>query len=109
MAFQYSKSVYKKDENRCFGGGNGFKIKEAWFGLDIRKNFLTEEVKHCHRLPREMGVPSLRTFKIKLNVALCNLIEIKCAPVLHRKVRLPLNVSSSPNFLGVCESINFQK
>jgi len=35
---------------------DGFKLKEAWLRIDIRKNFFTVKVvKHCHRLPREVG------------------------------------------------------
>ncbi|KFP95908.1 hypothetical protein N329_01197, partial [Haliaeetus albicilla] len=55
---------------------NGFKLKEGRFRLDIRKKFLTlRVVKHWNRLPREVvDVPSLETFKARLDGALSNLI-----------------------------------
>jgi len=58
--------------------GNGFKLKEGRFRLDIRKKFFTRVVKPLHRLPREMGdAPSLETFKVRLDGALSNLIQLK--------------------------------
>jgi len=58
-AFQYLKGAYKKDGERLFTRacsdktrGNGFKLKEGRFGLDIRKKLFTiRVVKHRHRLP----------------------------------------------------------
>ena len=54
--------------------GNGFKLKEGRFRLDIRKKFFTmRAVKHWHRLPREaVDAPSLETFKVRLDGALSN-------------------------------------
>ncbi|KAK4823520.1 hypothetical protein QYF61_003029 [Mycteria americana] len=56
--------------------GNGFKLKEGRFRLDIRKKFFTmREVKHWPRWPRDVvDVPSLETFKVRLDRALSNLI-----------------------------------
>ncbi|KFW10561.1 hypothetical protein N327_12162, partial [Fulmarus glacialis] len=82
-AFQYLKGAYKKDGDRLFSRacydrtrGNGFKLKEGRFRLDIRKKFFTMRVvKHWHRLPREVvDAPSLETFKVRLDGALSNLI-----------------------------------
>ncbi|KFQ97077.1 hypothetical protein Y956_06669, partial [Nipponia nippon] len=82
-AFQYLKGAYKKDGDRLFSRassdktrGNGFKLKEGRFRLDIRKNFFTMRVvKHWNRLPREVvDAPSLQTFKTRLDGALSNLI-----------------------------------
>ena len=61
-AFQYFKGPYKKDGDRLFikaccnrTRGDGFKLKEDRFGLDIRKKFFTmRKVKHWKRLPREV-------------------------------------------------------
>ncbi|KFP51820.1 hypothetical protein N323_04172, partial [Cathartes aura] len=82
-AFQYLKGAYKKDGDRLFSRaccdrtrGNGFKLKESRFRLDIRKKFFTMKVvKHWNRLPREVvNAPSLETFKVRLDGALSNLI-----------------------------------
>ena len=82
-AFQYLKGAYKKDGDKLFSGaccdrtrGNGFKLKEGRFRLDVRKKFFTVRVvKHWNRLPREVvDAPSLETFKVRLDGALSNLI-----------------------------------
>jgi len=56
--------------------GNGFKLKEGRFRLDIRKKFFTKRVvKHWPRLPREaVAAPSLAVLKAGLNGALSNLV-----------------------------------
>ena len=82
-AFQYLKGAYKKDRDKLFSRaccnrtrGNGFKLKEGRFRLDVRKKFFTMRVmKHWNRLPREMvATPSLEVFKVRLDGALSNLI-----------------------------------
>jgi len=56
--------------------GNGSKLKEGRFRLDIRKKFFTMRVvKHWHRLSREfVDAPSLKVFKARLDGALSNLV-----------------------------------
>jgi len=56
--------------------GNGFKLKEGRFRLDIRKKFFTMRVvKHWHRFPREVvDAPSPEVFKARLDGALSNLV-----------------------------------
>jgi len=73
-AFQYSKGAYKKDGDRLFirvcynkTRGNGLKLKEGRFRLDIRKKFfMVSVVEHWHRLLSEVvDAPSLETFKVR--------------------------------------------
>ena len=82
-AFQYLKGAYKKDGDRLFSRGccdrtrgNGFKLKEGRFRLGIRMKFFTMRVvKHWNMLPKEaVDVPSLETFKVRLDGALSNLV-----------------------------------
>ena len=82
-AFQYLKGPTGRMERgfsqRCVvigQEGNGCKLKEGRFRLDIRKKFFTMRVvKHWNRLPREaVAAPSLEVFKARLNGTLSNLV-----------------------------------
>jgi len=79
----YPKGAYKKSGERvCTRAcsdrtrGNGFKVKEGRFRLDIRNKFFTMSVvRHWNRLPRVMvDALSLEVFKARLDGALSNLV-----------------------------------
>ncbi|PKU48925.1 usherin [Limosa lapponica baueri] len=82
-AFQYLKGAYRRDGEELFirewsnrKRGNGFKLKEGRFRLDIRKKFFSVRVvRHWNRLPREVvDCPSLEVFKARLDGSLSNLV-----------------------------------
>ncbi|GAB0207604.1 mitochondrial enolase superfamily member 1 [Grus japonensis] len=82
-AFQYLKGAYRKDGEGLFirecsdrTRGNGFKLKEGRFRLDVRKKFFTVRVvRHWNRLAREVvEAPSLEVFKARLDEALGNVV-----------------------------------
>ena len=56
--------------------GNGFKLRQERFRLDIGRNFFPQRVMtHWNRLPKEaVDAPSLEAFKARLDVALGSLV-----------------------------------
>ena len=56
--------------------GNGFKLRQGRFRLDIRRKFFTQMlVTHWNRLPKEVvDAPSLEAFKAGLDVTLGSLV-----------------------------------
>ena len=83
VAFQYLKGAYEQEGVQVFTRvdsdrtrGNGFKLGQGRFRLDIRKTFFTQRVvTHWNRLPKEtVDAPSLEAFKARLDVALGSLV-----------------------------------
>ena len=81
--YQYLKGDYKLEEDQLFRRkgsdrtrGNGFKLKERRFRLDVRGKFFTERAVRCwNRLPRQaVDAPSPEVFKAGLDGALGNLV-----------------------------------
>jgi len=65
VAFQYLKGAYKQEGEWLFTrvdsdgtSGNGFKLRQGRFRLDIRRNLFTQRVvMHWNRLPKEVWKP----------------------------------------------------
>ena len=55
--------------------GNGFKLRQGRFRLDIKKFFTQRVVTHWNRLAKEpVDAPSLEAFRARLGVALGSLV-----------------------------------
>ena len=83
VAFQYLKGAYKQEGERLFmkvdsdrTRGNGFKLRQGRFTLDIRRKFFTQRlVMHWNRLPKEVvDALLLEAFKARLDVTLGSLV-----------------------------------
>jgi len=77
------EGAYRKAGERLFiracsnrTKGNGFKLEDGRFRLDVRKKFFTVRVvRQWDRLPREVvNVPTMEVFKPRLDGALSNLV-----------------------------------
>jgi len=57
--------------------GNGLKLRQRRFRLDVRRKFFTQRVMmHWNRLPKEVAdAPSPETLKARLDVALGSLVQ----------------------------------
>ena len=82
-SFSYLKGAYKQEGKWLFmrvdsdrARGNGFKLRQRRFRLDIRRRLFTQcVVTHWNRLPKgAVDAPSLEALKTRLDVALGSLL-----------------------------------
>jgi len=82
-AFQYLKGASKKDKDKLLSSaccdrtrGNGLKMKDGGYRLDIKKKFFTMRVvRHWNRFSKEVvDTTSLEVFKAKFDGALSYLV-----------------------------------
>ena len=82
VAFQYLKGAHKQEGEWLFTRvdsdrtrGNGLKLRQGRFRLDIRRKFFTQTlVTHWNRLPKEVvDAPTLEALEARLDVALGSL------------------------------------
>ena len=80
--------------------GDGFKLEEGTFRLDIRKKlFIVRAVRHWNRLPNEaVDAPSLEAFKARLDGAVSNLVWWEVSlPIAGGWNEVISKVPSNPN------------
>ena len=99
----YLKGEYKQEGERLFTRvdndrtrGNGFKLRQGRFRLDIRRTFFTQRVvTHRNKSPKEVvDAPSLEAFKARLDVALGSLVW--WLVTLHMAAELKLDDHCGP-------------
>ena len=82
VAFKYLKEAYKQEGEQLFTRvdsdrtrGDGLKLRQGRFRLNMRWKFFTEGGDVLNRLPKEaVDAPSLEALKARLDVALGSLV-----------------------------------